>query len=530
MIAVKSSEQSRAVAAYYAKTRNVPSQNILLLDIPAATEITRDDWDRKVRPSVRSWLAKGGRLAKLKCLATVWDVPLKITATRNDSDVQRLIRYLEAERTARIETLNGFTDRLRELFGEAIPASGPLANDAPLNTIKQHLDTVFGGAQAAGANIADSEERTKTLSQLQAIYLRSVGLNMMVQSLGRQLQTGAQGANPSVRSEFDVSRGRALGLSEGRRAIESMPASLEREPLLLAMVQLSDGVFGSIIWIDDQLTSLAKNETYASFDSELALVAWPTYQLVRWQPNYNHYRYDASPIRRFRKSFMVSRIEAPTLAITRKIIDDAVATEKTGLQGKVYLDARGLAREGETPRAGDFQQSYDAALLNTQKILESASTLEVVLDTKQDLFAAGTAPDAAIYCGWYSLAKYVDAFEWKPGAIGYHMASGEATTLRNPESQVWCKRMLEEGVAVTLGPTNEPYITGFPRPDEFIPLVLSGKYTVVESFYRCNPFNSWTMVLVGDPLYSPFKSQPALDIGKLEPATKRVIEGTDADF
>ena len=41
--------------------------------------------------------------------------------------------------------------------------------------------------------------------------------------------------------------------------------------------------------------------------------------------------------------------------------------------------------------------------------------------------------------------------------------------------------------------------------------MLTGKYTLVEAYYRTKPFNSWVMVLVGDPLYNPFKKNPALE-------------------
>jgi uncharacterized protein (TIGR03790 family) len=140
----------------------------------------------------------------------------------------------------------------------------------------------------------------------------------------------------------------------------------------------------------------------------------------------------------------------------------------------------------------------------TEQFLKQHTKLEVVLDNQGSLFAAGACPDAAIYCGWYSLANYVDAFDWKPGAIGYHMASSEATTIRDLESQVWCKRMLEDGVCATLGPVDEPYLLAFPRPSEFIPLIVGGNHTFVECVYRTKPFNSWMMTAIGDPLYNPF--------------------------
>ena len=59
-------------------------------------------------------------------------------------------------------------------------------------------------------------------------------------------------------------------------------------------------------------------------------------------------------------------------------------------------------------------------------------------------------------------------------------------------------------------PVEEPFLASFPKPDDFFSLLLTGKYTLAEVYYRTNPLNSWVMVLVGDPLYNPFKKKPAL--------------------
>jgi len=79
-----------------------------------------------------------------------------------------------------------------------------------------------------------------------------------------------------------------------------------------------------------------------------------------------------------------------------------------------------------------------------------------------------------------------------------------------PGGKVWCNAMLEDGMTATLGPMHEPYLAAFPLPDDFFPLLLTGRYTLVEVYYRTKPFNSWPMVLVGDPMYNPFKKTPPL--------------------
>src|SRR4029077_17075437 len=133
------------------------------------------------------------------------------------------------------------------------------------------------------------------------------------------------------------------------------------------------------------------------------------------------------------------------------------------------------------------------------------TTLDVVLNTGPELFKPGECKYAALYCGWERLGKSVAPFDWVPGAIGYHMASSEMTTLRDANSQVWCKKMLEDGVAATIGPVYEPYLGAFPRPEEFFALLVQGDLTLAECYWRTTPFTSWNMALVGDPLYRPFK-------------------------
>ena len=197
--------------------------------------------------------------------------------------------------------------------------------------------------------------------------------------------------------------------------------------------------------------------------------------------------------------------DAPTLLLAKGLVDTAIKVEKEGLRGKVYLDARGIGKLEEPNVMPGSYADYDRALLITAKGIEEQTEFEVVLDTSPQLFQAGACPDAALYCGWYSLAKYVDAFEWRPGAVAYHLASGEARTLRDPASQAWCKKLLEDGVCATIGPVYEPYLGAFPRPNDFFAMLLQGELTLVECYAKANPFNSWMITLIGDPLYRPFR-------------------------
>ena len=273
-------------------------------------------------------------------------------------------------------------------------------------------------------------------------------------------------------------------------------------------IRLANGVIGELEFWEEMKTIYQRPQTTAAVDSELTLALAPRYQLSKWLPNPFNAGFDKFPaiaaIRQ--KTLMVGRLDGPTPEIARRLVDDALTVEAQGLQGVFYIDARGL--QGDDKYGG--YAWYDHHLLKLYDLVKQRSTLKVVLDKNPDVFPPGSCPDAALYCGWYSLAKYVPAFKWVKGAVGFHVASAEATTLKQEGSNVWCKRMLEEGVAATLGPVSEPYLMSFPLPDEFFPLLMSGQKPLLEVYFRTLPHLSWMQILIGDPLYTPFKKNPAL--------------------
>jgi len=71
---------------------------------------------------------------------------------------------------------------------------------------------------------------------------------------------------------------------------------------------------------------------------------------------------------------------------------------------------------------------------------------------------------------------------------------------------------------VTIGPVSEPYLHAFPRPEEFFGLLVTGKYTLVECYWKTELLTSWMMVLVGDPLYNPYAKTPKLTEEKVKPS------------
>jgi uncharacterized protein (TIGR03790 family) len=239
---------------------------------------------------------------------------------------------------------------------------------------------------------------------------------------------------------------------------------------------------------------ISGKETNASVDSELSMVLFGSYELYRWQPNMLKSDVPGLDFR----TLMVSRLDGPNYSIAKGLVDKAIAAEKTGLKGIAYIDSRGIAHKK------DLFGFFDRSLLDLAVFIKLRTEMPVKEEQTEKLFEPNSCPQTAIYCGWYSLKKYVDAFDFVDGAIGYHISSWEAVDLRDPNSSQWCPAMLRRGITATLGAVAEPYLHTLPEPRAFFGELFSGR-CLVEAYYRTNPFNSWQLVLIGDPLYRPFK-------------------------
>jgi len=262
--------------------------------------------------------------------------------------------------------------------------------------------------------------------------------------------------------------------------------------------------------------------TDAAVDSELAVMYFENHRLKYWMPNLLHFSNLTRPdCRLFPKTFMTCRLDGPSDALMRRIIDDSIAAEQKGLEGVAYFDARNATIQRDAKGRINLYQVYEELIRRAAKQVEKTG-MKVVLDTKPEVFPPNSCPNTALYCGWYSIAKYVPAFQWVKGAVGYHIASAEATVLRNPKTEVWCKRMIEEGVVATFGPVSEPYLHSFADPGQFFPFLLTGRYTVAESFWYTNPVDSWMITLICDPLYTPFRRNPKMTLEQLQEALKPV--------
>jgi uncharacterized protein (TIGR03790 family) len=363
-----------------------------------------------------------------------------------------------------------------------------------------------------GEDISRSDYDAKLAGPIrEALKDKKDKAKVLLTTYGVPLRVGGQSPNDEEKKELEKLR---PDLEAARKKLSELEKNKEADPKEVTAAR------SEVNKLQNREGVLTHRESHASVDSELMLLWWPKYKLDRWIPNPLYFQASESYRKGNPPAVLTSRLDGPSVEIVKGLVDAAVGVEAKGLVGDVVIDARGISF---TPKSGGDSGhgygGYDESFRETAKLLEKAG-MKVTLDNKNEVLPAGSAKGVAIYCGWYSHANFVDCCEYVPGAIAWHLASSEAVTLRNKESKVWCPNLLKKGVAATLGPVSEPYTIGFPKPAEFFGFLATGEYTLVESYGRSVLFCSWMTVLVGDPLYNPFKKNARLKVSDVVPSPK----------
>lgn len=191
----------------------------------------------------------------------------------------------------------------------------------------------------------------------------------------------------------------------------------------------------------------------------------------------------------------VSRLDGPTFENARRLVTSALEAESQGLLGRYYIDLKGPHPDGDAWLESTFTQLQDMGF-------------DGDLDRQGGTFGAEARFDAPVfYFGWYAgnlNGPFAAAdFALPPGAIALHIHSFSAHTLRSAGSG-WCGPLVARGVAATLGNVFEPYLQLSHRPNLLLRALSHGR-TLGDAAYYALPALSWQAVVIGDPLYRPFK-------------------------
>jgi uncharacterized protein (TIGR03790 family) len=499
------SAESYRLAQYYSEKRGVPSDQMLGLTMDLVETLPRADYEQYVVPRVREALRNHDWGRRIRCLVTFYDVPLRVgrfhpsEADRQRSDMMHrgLVVTLEKIDHLLAEMTQFVTGNQSEF-----PIPTPMVDGRPRELNLTEIQERYMRYRSLRERMLG---RLKTDGSAWTEEARKQTMDIIVRAEGRVgVLKHTKALNDTFGLDWMTLNEQAIEVQQSIRELLALSRSNYERNKLVGLVSQNEGMFALANLLDDDRRALEGIETEASFDNELALVLIDQPDTYRWIRSSLYYhgdeRHQVGPM------FMTARVDAPTPALAMRMIDHSLAAEEVGLQGRVYIDTRSLPNQHEMAK-------YDGDLFRFGKLLKSKTRLTVIMDIQGDVFQPGQCPNAAVYVGWYSVGKYVDAFDWVPGAFGYHIASSELISLRNPLTNYWCPEMIKDGVAATLGPTNEPYLHSFPKPTEITGLVLTGEYSLAECFWYTNPLASWKMTLLGDPLYRPFKVNPQLSVG-----------------
>jgi uncharacterized protein (TIGR03790 family) len=442
-------------------------------------------------------IAENKLQGQVTCIVNFYGVPLRIPGRTNDAALREELVSLrkqqnEAQKQAQpmVEAIERLALQVDATYAPAVVGGLDSAEALPRHAEKAASFVASRLAQMpAGEKRDDLEKQFKSLAeQFRAPVNITEPGTAPVPSQPATSQAITPEQLEAKMTELSLRRGDA----EGRRAFRDF---LREHGGILVFLQVLAG----------QEQYLTPDDSEAAVDNELALMWWGLYPRFRWQPNPLNYKYSDTP---HRPVMMVMRLDASRPDLVHAMIDTSIKVEHEGLKGRIVLDSRGLPPQkldGKT----DVMGVYDQTIRNLEVLIHTHTKLPLLIDDRPNLIPPGAVKDCAIYCGWYSPREYVPSVSFVPGAVALHIASYEMETLHGA-TRGWCRNLLDAGAVATLGPEAEPFLHAFPAADEFFPVLLTGKVTLAETYWATNPLVSWRITMVGDPLYTPFKTNPAL--------------------
>lgn len=509
----------RELAMFYAQARQVPENRILELDLPRTEEMSFKQFEEQVVPQVREFLRSGRLEQQVKCLVTFYGVPIRIAGRAPSPHDGQEQGQLRKALLAAVEKVTAPVQSMERMAREMDPAFVPgTGND--FDRLVLRFEAALKAINAQLGTMTDATRRAQAVARLFAAIEPLAGRSAEIRRLAVEamLQPASQ-PTTQVGALDAMTRDYQRALEAAARLVQRRFDFQARDELR-SLVLKNFGLFGWVKLLREQTDYLETKDTMAAFDSELAMSRWTVYTHVRWRDNPLHYAVDRrqpSP-----STLMVMRLDAPKPEQVRRIILDSLRAERDGLQGKLVLDSRGLTVAKQKPAERGLGE-YDESIRRLGTLVRAHTSMAVQADDAPEVLPANSAQDVALYCGWYSVRQYVPACKFNPGAVGFHIASYEMISLHEPGEPGWVAGMLNGGAAATLGPVAEPYVQLFPKPDEFFPLLLTGRLTLAEVYWLTTPAASWMLSAIGDPLYTPYKKNPPLAVSDLPDRLKAVL-------
>jgi len=527
LVVNQNSPDSLALAQAYAAARGIPAGRIISLNVPNAEEMEFDDYERNVVPPIREFLSTRGLQRQVRCLVTFYGVPFRIRA-KVDTDPEKAeladLQSLYKKDVARLNEIITQEEKTAHSLDALFQPPLRVTREQESSWLTRRWEVALAVIGPAQQSIDDALQREQTTMATMNAIRTIGGMSEMVRRI-RPLDFPATEPATQPASYDDRQRQRM----QLRDRVVAQSALLQKgeeqrfDPAARALVRRISGqafgLLGQAKVLESQIDYLNPATTNSALDNELSLL-WLNYYPRNGNfvnaLNYKEHFPLVIP------AIMVSRLDAPDAATVARIIQTSVEVEKRGLTGCMALNSYGFPSHVPAGQPNEYKL-FDEKIRDLGLTIKAHSGIQVIEEYTR-LYRNHEVGQTALYCGWYSVRNYVPGMEFSPGAVAYHVASLEMVSLHGANEGGWVHGLLKDGVCATLGAVAEPYLGAFPPPNEFFPLLMTGKLTLAEVYWKTEPVSSWMIALIGDPLYTPYKMNPQMKVEDIPADLRAAIE------
>ena len=335
---------SKEIARYYMQRRDVPEANLLGVRVTTSETMPRAEFDEKILPAVRKIAQKLKADGKDPAVLLIYGVPLRVTDTPGSRSDKAFLNLVDARVEEYGELVRRLSEELDGLTGRSISGQTETPTPAP-DRLRQGAEAFKHGFRYL-AEARTNETLRDSLSGIQSLLIRLGGTGPIVNASLAGLAKGTPEDKEQIRRQELFRWDAILRQDIMERSFRGVSPETALETATTQ--RFLNGLLGELkYWIN-----LGSACTSGSLE--------PSHVLMAMQVPFT---YAHGSVR-----FSLSRYN------DEEDIDDALATEKTGLEGIFYIDTRGLDVEEKSAFA-----LYDGRLVKLHDVLSKYSSMKVVI-------------------------------------------------------------------------------------------------------------------------------------------------------
>ncbi len=361
---------SKTVAQYYATKRGVPFSNLIGVFVPETEHMDWSTFESIMLPEIRLFVKRFQKAGKTPAILLVYGIPIRIQGKNTMSPNSPFTSVA----VKKVKEYKGIVLQLIRQLNQLTKGKQPATSFNPQNGTKSLLDTaqksLLNAIKYLNTTNSDINERENKI-KIASLIIRLAGTSPIAKRI-IGISKKASKEVLAILKQDNLLKWNAI-LEEQLVEIQFRGILPEEALQIATTIRIVNGLIGELkFWEGQQKANLDKM-TSASVDSELTLLLRNKYPLAKWLPNPHLINFNYLPIiKQIReKTIMVGRLDGPTPDLAKRLVDDAIAVEKTGLTGTLYIDARGMKGE-------DSYSLYDKHLRNLYKIIKEKSTFKKI--------------------------------------------------------------------------------------------------------------------------------------------------------